>query len=630
MIIKPEDLQKHKDKIGSKALNLKILMDLGLDVPDFLVISNENIKNIFEDSNFREKLVSEIIEELDVEKYVVRSSALIEDSDEESFAGQFQTEIDVSSAGLSEAIVKVINQANNYLDGELNKFSIIIQEFIEPDISGVCFTRNPNGEREFVLEYFKGRGEELVSGNITPIKASFYHSEKIPNGLPVVLQKVVDDFKKFEKYFKFPQDIEWCIQGGKFWFLQTRPITTVSNAKFEEAKYLDSYFEKEDKFKICEKNGLYEICPRPNEFMQRLLKDLYKVGGPVENVYKKYGVVFQQTDFMKIIGEELFIDKNLELRSLLLSFEYKKQDVKRAVMNWDKNLFKTLKNIFKLQTIKPNEELISELRSELEQKLKQVCSNSFDRVYKDFLKEYEIIFHINFLAEKALTDLQLRLKREGVGVSEILNKSFGEKGLIVGDIDTSLFIGNSLDITDTSDFISGINNKIEKSEWFENLPDWKQKYFGEVIIRFQKLNNLREYGRWLTVKYMSALRRLASDKQKSQVKKVFELPNIITSEYVEQKSSGPIVLSSGSTEGILVTKDTIQNYPDQKVILYSQNLTPDLTKYFDRVEGIVSEKGGLLSHLAIVAREKGLPVVSGVRISLNNHMGSKISFKDFY
>ena len=53
----------------------------------------------------------------------------------------------------------------------------------------------------------------------------------------------------------------------------------------------------------------------------------------------------------------------------------------------------------------------------------------------------------------------------------------------------------------------------------------------------------------------------------------------------------------------------------QKLFLYTEILSPSLTKYFDRIDGIVSENGGLLSHLAIVAREKNIPVIIGFSLS---------------
>ena len=69
-----------------------------------------------------------------------------------------------------------------------------------------------------------------------------------------------------------------------------------------------------------------------------------------------------------------------------------------------------------------------------------------------------------------------------------------------------------------------------------------------------------------------------------------------------------MAVSSGSAEGILKSAD--QMLPeDRGIVLYTKVLSPELTKYFPQISGIVSEQGGLLSHLAILAREKGLPVL---------------------
>ena len=70
-------------------------------------------------------------------------------------------------------------------------------------------------------------------------------------------------------------------------------------------------------------------------------------------------------------------------------------------------------------------------------------------------------------------------------------------------------------------------------------------------------------------------------------------------------------VSAGVATGILVDTDGLLRgaYGDQATILYSEVLSPDLVAYLDQVVGIVSWSGGMLSHTAIVAREKGIPVV---------------------
>ena len=64
---------------------------------------------------------------------------------------------------------------------------------------------------------------------------------------------------------------------------------------------------------------------------------------------------------------------------------------------------------------------------------------------------------------------------------------------------------------------------------------------------------------------------------------------------------------AGLAEGIVVTKEHVATMA--KPILLTDLLTPDLVAHFPNIAGIVARQGGLLSHLAIMAREAGLPVV---------------------
>ena len=76
-------------------------------------------------------------------------------------------------------------------------------------------------------------------------------------------------------------------------------------------------------------------------------------------------------------------------------------------------------------------------------------------------------------------------------------------------------------------------------------------------------------------------------------------------------------VSAGLAKGILQKCEYLDSEKEEskKIILYTEILSPDLTKYFDKISGIVSENGGLLSHLAIVAREKSIPVIVGLPLS---------------
>ena len=83
----------------------------------------------------------------------------------------------------------------------------------------MCFTRNPsNGENKFYGEFLlNAQGEDVVAGIRTPEPISDLAKE-----LPTAYKKLVNIKNKLEKHYKDLQDIEFTIQEGKLFMLQTR------------------------------------------------------------------------------------------------------------------------------------------------------------------------------------------------------------------------------------------------------------------------------------------------------------------------------------------------------------------------------------------------------------------------
>jgi pyruvate,orthophosphate dikinase len=85
--------------------------------------------------------------------------------------------------------------------------------------SGVAFTRNPStGEKTLYGEcLFNAQGEDVVSGARTPIKVS-----QLSQDMPEVWKALLDVSAKLEKHYRDMQDMEFTIENGKLWMLQTR------------------------------------------------------------------------------------------------------------------------------------------------------------------------------------------------------------------------------------------------------------------------------------------------------------------------------------------------------------------------------------------------------------------------
>jgi len=208
----------------------------------------------------------------------VRSSATAEDLPEASFAGQQSTYLNVQGpANVVVAVQKCwasLFEARAIFYRNEQKFdhfkvgiAVVVQRMVQSEISGVAFTAEPlsSDDKKIVIEAAYGLGEAVVSGELTPdlylldkeslrllekkvatqewqlirnpdsrdrkrknikvaIPAKDQSHQKLANKDITALAEIA---KRIEDLYKCPQDIEWARDGGKFYIVQTRPITTL-------------------------------------------------------------------------------------------------------------------------------------------------------------------------------------------------------------------------------------------------------------------------------------------------------------------------------------------------------------------------------------------------------------------
>jgi len=180
-------------------------------------------------------------------RVAVRSSACAEDSEAASFAGQQETYLNVLGAG--EVARRVADCWASFFSeralfyrakkGSLDDLAmaVVIQRMVEPAKSGVLFTVDPVQRRRdrMIVEAVFGLGEQVVSGEVTPDhyvvdRSGAVKREQLVNGGVLDAQDLValaDLGRALEERFGCPQDIEWAIEGGKLYLLQSRPVTTL-------------------------------------------------------------------------------------------------------------------------------------------------------------------------------------------------------------------------------------------------------------------------------------------------------------------------------------------------------------------------------------------------------------------
>lgn len=217
--------------MGGKASTLAVLLQNNFPVPEGSVL-------------FEEPQKSEDLQELftwweqnGCFPVAVRSSASGEDSGDFSYAGQFLTLLHITTeTDLRNAIDKcfaAVHQKSSkayasHFDQPNIPMHVLIQRMIDSKFSGVYFSLDPRKENSsWLIEVVEGQGEQLVSGQVTPFRFSADEKTTPPEEWqPEYLETVAHWGQKVREYFGYEVDMEWAIdQQGRFWILQSRPIT---------------------------------------------------------------------------------------------------------------------------------------------------------------------------------------------------------------------------------------------------------------------------------------------------------------------------------------------------------------------------------------------------------------------
>lgn len=235
-----------------KHRNLEILQANDVLVPSFFTV-----KSADEITPVRSFLLDEN------KKYAVRSSFGEEDGKSSSYAGQFDTILNVSKGEIKEAVSKVLNSVNKqnvkqYTDAvNANKNidgCVIVQEMVDAEISGVLFTANPLGIlNEFVFVVGYGLGDNVVADKIST--ALYYYNtdddmfyregtDDAPTLDKHMIKKLLNLGKQIKKILGYDSDIEFAIKNNHIFVLQARPITTIKASNpivLDNSNIVESY-----------------------------------------------------------------------------------------------------------------------------------------------------------------------------------------------------------------------------------------------------------------------------------------------------------------------------------------------------------------------------------------------------
>lgn len=202
----------------------------------------------------------------------VRSSATAEDSSVAAWAGQLESYLNTTKDTLLDNIKRcwaslftpraIFYRFENNMQKENISVAVVVQKMVDSEKSGIAFTVHPvtKDKNQMVIEAGFGLGESVVGGLITPdsyvlkknsfsivdvtvskqdkmivrsakgstktrsVPSEIRNLQKLDKGEIMSLAKIC---KRIESHYGYPCDIEWAIEKGKIYILQSRPITTL-------------------------------------------------------------------------------------------------------------------------------------------------------------------------------------------------------------------------------------------------------------------------------------------------------------------------------------------------------------------------------------------------------------------
>jgi rifampicin phosphotransferase len=228
-------------EVGGKAAGLGELIAVGARVPDGVVLTTAAAEMTV---NEREPLLRAAADELGAGPFAVRSSGVSEDGADASYAGMYETVLNVSADELAAATDRSISSAgaarvaaytaaSHGTDGRL---AVIIQRMVAPAAAGVVLTADPitGDRRSTVISAVRGIGDRLVSGEAIGDEWVVVGRDATPRRQPEhALDRrqaihVASEAQRIAAARGAPQDIEWAIDAdGMLWILQARPMTAL-------------------------------------------------------------------------------------------------------------------------------------------------------------------------------------------------------------------------------------------------------------------------------------------------------------------------------------------------------------------------------------------------------------------
>ncbi|MBD3271512.1 MAG: hypothetical protein GF384_03100, partial [Elusimicrobia bacterium] len=492
--------------------------------------------------------------------------------------------------------------------------AVLVQVFINGDTSGVGFSVNPMNGTELVIEAVTGTNQSFVDGQKVPerwiadklTKKVKTVNHQLHNHREIVLNKntvetIMTTVEKIERIFKKPQDVEWTIHDRDLYILQSRPITATHQPKLSQRALFDLGLKRNlNDLRFLKRKIQQEHIPRiladAHTFEKKKLEhledsDLAAEIKHREYILKKWNTIYWQ-DFIPFgHGMRMFADVYNRLVKPDDPYEFIQLLRTEKTISEKRNAsLARIAHFIQSQRKKYASKTIRDILSQ--KKTKKLITQFLARF--GFLSP-ELYNHKNLSAIliKLVRIKRMPVKRVSPRVRELekiyfssfksSQKKLGHELLELGRISYRMR-------DDDNVYLSSIEYAFAKAVTVARRRIKKYKSKNKPSHSFKKL-----------------IHSLPSD-----TKSLKNTPRTDTSIKAKQLFGQPA--GQGLTTGKARVVHTVRDltFFQENEILVCDSTGPEMTYVIPYAKGIVERRGGMLIHSAIIAREYGIPCVTGV------------------
>ena len=590
---------------------------------------------------------------------VVRSSAPDEDTASASFAGLHDSYVNIKGVDkILDHVRKVwaslwsdaalLYRQEIGLDFKKSSMAVVIQEIIIGDKSGVAFSKSPNDTSQGVIESVYGLNQGLVDGAVEPDrwildrrkKTIISHTpaerkywiiagesgvqldalpEKLTNLPPLDADEARHVFGlalEAENYFKSPQDVEWTFRKRDLVVLQSRPITTLSTQKkddsrswylslhrsFENLKLLRQKIENElipSMISAADQLARQELTEVSDRDLAAEINRRWEINQKWTNIYWEEFIPYAHGVrlFGQIYNDAMHPEDPYEFVDLLTRTEMaslERNQMLADLANWIRNNPSLAKALSAGQTEDLDPQFVEAVDRFVEKFGDLTCAvtggtqceQGPDSLYKILLEmaahpppetDQKPSKHKDALQDKFLSSFEGEQKKKAVELLDLARSSYQLRD------DDNIYLGRI-----EAQLLAAVREARQRIDTSHHRGSDK-KIAAELVQVVESLDHRPPFH--------SAYQQKPEDGFVIQARQLIGQP------------AGP-GLAKGPARVIKHATDLAEFKHGE--ILICDAVDPNMTFVVPLAAGVVERRGGMLIHGAIIAREYGLPCVTGI------------------